>query len=148
MTLPGVMMSSAAQRLIHLYAIRPGKTAVVVTGNDDGYANALDLADAGVEVAAIVDLRDKPDPALWLGPPKNAALPSRLATQFTLPKSAAIIWLGWKFAKYSVREYVTLRLRRFAVTQSVWRLATRPPISSPVRPGGSLATATNRPCLP
>ena len=58
--LPGIMMSSAAQRLIHLYAIRPGKTAVVVTGNDDGYANALDLADAGVEVAAIVDLRDKP----------------------------------------------------------------------------------------
>ena len=57
---PGVMMSSAAQRLIHLYGIRPGKTAVIVTGNDDGYANALDLADAGVEVAAIVDLRDKP----------------------------------------------------------------------------------------
>jgi sarcosine oxidase subunit alpha len=58
--LPGVMMSSAAQRLMHLYAVRPGNRAVIVTGNDDGYANALDLADAGVEVAAIVDLRDKP----------------------------------------------------------------------------------------
>jgi sarcosine oxidase subunit alpha len=58
--LPGVLMSSAAQRLIHLYGIRPGKAAVIVTGNNDGYANALDLADAGVEVKAIVDLRPEP----------------------------------------------------------------------------------------
>jgi len=58
--LPGVMMSSAAQRLMHLYAVRPGKAAVIVTGNNDGYANALDLMDAGVEVKAIVDLRDQP----------------------------------------------------------------------------------------
>ena len=58
--LPGIMMSSAAQRLIYLYAVRPGKTAVVVTGNNDGYANALDLLDAGVMVSAIVDLRDRP----------------------------------------------------------------------------------------
>ena len=58
--LPGVMMSSAAQRLIHLYGIRPGRAAVIVTGNNDGYANALDLVDAGVEVKAIIDLRDTP----------------------------------------------------------------------------------------
>lgn len=58
--LPGVLMSSAAQRLIHLYGIRPGRAAVIVTGNNDGYANALDLADAGVEVKAIVDLRSEP----------------------------------------------------------------------------------------
>ena len=57
---PGVMMSSAAQRLMHLYGVAPGKTAVVVTGNDDGYANALDLMDAGVNVAAIIDLRETP----------------------------------------------------------------------------------------
>ena len=58
--LPGVMMSSAAQRLIHLYAVRPGQAAVIVTGNNDGYANALDLLDAGVEVKVIVDLREAP----------------------------------------------------------------------------------------
>ena len=59
--LPGVIMSSAAQRLMHLYAVRPGNSAVVVTGNNDGYATALDLLDAGVEVKAIVDLRQQPE---------------------------------------------------------------------------------------
>ncbi len=58
--LPGVMMSSAAQRLIHLYAVCPGQAAVIVTGNNDGYANALDLLDAGVDVKAIIDLREEP----------------------------------------------------------------------------------------
>ena len=59
--LPGVIMSSAAQRLMHLYGVRPGKTAVVVTGNNEGYATALDLLDAGVQVKAIIDLRQQPD---------------------------------------------------------------------------------------
>ena len=58
--LPGVMMGSAAQRLIRLYAVRPGKRAVVLTGNNDGYAVALDLLDAGVKVDAIVELRGQP----------------------------------------------------------------------------------------
>jgi len=55
--LPGVMLGSAAQRLIRLYAVRPGRTAVVLTANEHGYGVALDLADAGVTVAAVVDLR-------------------------------------------------------------------------------------------
>ncbi|MDH3512871.1 MAG: 2Fe-2S iron-sulfur cluster-binding protein, partial [Gammaproteobacteria bacterium] len=38
--LPGVMMSSAAQRLLHLYGVRPGKTAVILAGNNDAYAVA------------------------------------------------------------------------------------------------------------
>ena len=59
--LPGVIMSSAAQRLMHLYGVRPGKAAVVVTGNNDGYGAALDLLDAGVEVKAIIDLRKRPE---------------------------------------------------------------------------------------
>ena len=58
--LPGVMMGSAAQRLIRLYAVRPGKRAVVLTGNNDGYAVVLDLLDAGVDVAAVVELRKNP----------------------------------------------------------------------------------------
>lgn len=57
--LPGVMLTSAAQRLIHLYAVKPGTRAVLLTGNDDGYLAALDLLDAGVEVAALVDLRER-----------------------------------------------------------------------------------------
>jgi sarcosine oxidase subunit alpha len=55
--LPGVMMGSAAQRLLHLYAVRPGRKAVILAANDDAYGAALDLLDAGIEVAAIADLR-------------------------------------------------------------------------------------------
>ncbi|KPW59548.1 Sarcosine oxidase, alpha subunit family protein [Pseudomonas caricapapayae] len=58
--LPGVMLTSAAQRLIRLYAVKPGKRAVVLTGNDDGYLAALDLHDQGVEVAAVADMRTHP----------------------------------------------------------------------------------------
>lgn len=65
--LPGVMLTSAAQRLMKLYAVKPGKRAVVLTGNDDGYLAALDLHDQGVEVAALVDMRNNPaDRALLL----------------------------------------------------------------------------------
>jgi sarcosine oxidase subunit alpha len=56
---PGVMMGSAAQRLIKMYGVRPGKRAVVLAGNDDAYGVVLDLLDAGVEIAAVVELRDQ-----------------------------------------------------------------------------------------
>jgi sarcosine oxidase subunit alpha len=59
--LPGVMMSSAAQRLVHLYAVCPGSQAVIITGNNDGYGTALDLDDAGVKINAIIDLREDPN---------------------------------------------------------------------------------------
>jgi glycine cleavage system aminomethyltransferase T/NADPH-dependent 2,4-dienoyl-CoA reductase/sulfur reductase-like enzyme len=57
--LPGIMFADAAQRLMRLYGVRPGRRAVVATANRFGYDVALDLLDAGVAVAAIVDLRDK-----------------------------------------------------------------------------------------
>jgi sarcosine oxidase subunit alpha len=59
--LPGVMMSSAAQRLLHLYGVKPGSKAVILTGNNEGYGTALDLQDAGVTIQAIIDLRKNPD---------------------------------------------------------------------------------------
>ncbi len=59
--LPGILLGSAAQRLIHLYGVRPGKRAVILTASDDGYATALDLLDHGVEITAIADLRKAPD---------------------------------------------------------------------------------------
>jgi sarcosine oxidase subunit alpha len=55
--LPGAMMGSAAQRLVKHYGVRPGRRAVVLTANADGYGVALDLHEAGVEVQAVVDLR-------------------------------------------------------------------------------------------
>ena len=55
--LPGVMLATGAQRLISLYGVRPGSIAVVATSDDQGYYAAKDLLDAGVRVAAVVDLR-------------------------------------------------------------------------------------------
>ena len=55
--LPGVMLSTALQRLIHLYGIRPGSTAMVATTNDQGYHAAVDLLGAGIRVAAVIDSR-------------------------------------------------------------------------------------------
>lgn len=59
--LPGVMLGSAAQRLIACYAIKPFQRAVVLAGNDQAYRVAQDLLDAGVELAAVVDLRSHAD---------------------------------------------------------------------------------------
>lgn len=56
--LPGVMLGSAAQRLVHLYSVKPCDRSVVLAANDDGYRVALDLHRAGVEVAAIIDPRE------------------------------------------------------------------------------------------
>jgi len=60
--LPGIMQGSAAQRLIRLYGVKPGQRAVVLAGNAHGYQVALDLADAGVQVTAIIDPRSAPRP--------------------------------------------------------------------------------------
>ena len=59
--LSGVMLASAAQRLIYRYAVQPMRRALVLTANDEGYVAALDLARAGVGLAAVVDLRERPD---------------------------------------------------------------------------------------
>ena len=53
--LPGIMLASAARRLLTLYGVRPGRQAVVATETPDGYETALELLDAGVNVAAVVD---------------------------------------------------------------------------------------------
>ncbi|HEY7400692.1 MAG TPA: 2Fe-2S iron-sulfur cluster-binding protein [Actinomycetota bacterium] len=57
--LPGVMLSSAAERLVHRYRVRPGRRAVVLTSNDAGYETARTLREAGAEVV-LVDLRPEP----------------------------------------------------------------------------------------
>ena len=53
--LPGVMLASAAQRLIHLYAVKPFDRAIVLAANRDGYRAALDLHHAGVVVDHFVN---------------------------------------------------------------------------------------------
>ncbi len=55
--LPGVMLGSAAQRLVHRYAVKPFEKGIIVTANDHGYRTALDLVSVGVEVVAVIDMR-------------------------------------------------------------------------------------------
>ncbi|KIC13323.1 aminomethyltransferase, partial [Leisingera sp. ANG-Vp] len=54
---PGVMLGSAAQRLMRHYAVKPGNRAAVMAANPDGYRVALDLLEAGVDVALLADPR-------------------------------------------------------------------------------------------
>ncbi len=55
--LPGVMLTTGLQRLIHLYGVRPGSTAIVGTTGDQGYQAALDMFHAGLRVAVVADAR-------------------------------------------------------------------------------------------
>jgi sarcosine oxidase subunit alpha len=59
--LPGVMMTGGARRLLALWSLQPGTTAVVATTGDRGLDAALALHAAGVRIAAVADLR--PDAA-------------------------------------------------------------------------------------
>ena len=56
---PGVITSGAARRLINLWGVKPGERAVVFSANADGDAAAADLDRAGVEIAEVVDARDR-----------------------------------------------------------------------------------------
>ncbi len=54
---PGVMLSTAARRLVTMYAVKPGRRAVVLTANPSGDAAVDDLRRAGVEVVHVADAR-------------------------------------------------------------------------------------------
>ncbi|WP_299058382.1 2Fe-2S iron-sulfur cluster-binding protein [uncultured Nocardioides sp.] len=55
---PGVMLARAAASYVERYGVRPGSRAVVWTAHDGGHAAAATLAAAGVEVVAVLDVRD------------------------------------------------------------------------------------------
>ena len=57
--LSGVMLSTGVRRLINLYGVKPGNTALVVTTNDDAYYAALDMLDAGMRIVAVADTRSE-----------------------------------------------------------------------------------------
>ena len=58
--LPGVMLGSAAQRMIYRYGVKPFNNGIVVTANSHGYRVALDLLNVGCNVTALVDMRAEP----------------------------------------------------------------------------------------
>jgi len=54
---PGIMLAGSARTYLHRYGVLVGERAVVFTTNDSAYGAAVELSDAGVEVAAVVDAR-------------------------------------------------------------------------------------------
>ncbi|MEO5897516.1 MAG: 2Fe-2S iron-sulfur cluster-binding protein [Vicinamibacterales bacterium] len=54
---PGIMLASAASTYVNRFAVRPGTRAVVFTTNDSAIVAARELADAGLEITAVVDTR-------------------------------------------------------------------------------------------
>lgn len=73
--LPGVMLASAAQRLLYRYAVKPMDKAVVLTANADGYRAALDLMAHGVAIAAVADLRAEGEPSALTMRVKQVGIP-------------------------------------------------------------------------
>ena len=58
---PGVMLAEAARVYLNRFGAFVGRRAVVATAHDSAYRVALDLKQAGLEVARIVDLREDAD---------------------------------------------------------------------------------------
>jgi len=57
---PGIMLAGAAQTYVNRYGAKPGNRAVVFVNNDGAYRAALDLAEAGIRIEAVVDMRANP----------------------------------------------------------------------------------------
>jgi sarcosine oxidase, subunit alpha len=55
--IPGVLLGSAAQRLLHRHAIAPGRQVAILTANREGYELARELRAQSVNVVAVLDLR-------------------------------------------------------------------------------------------
>ncbi|HVY18703.1 MAG TPA: sarcosine oxidase subunit alpha family protein [Bauldia sp.] len=71
---PGIMLADAARTYLQRYGVKPGTRAVVMAADDTAYMAALDLHQAGVNIAAICDLRPQPNSA-----EVAAALDARIA---------------------------------------------------------------------
>lgn len=74
--LPGVMLGGGVQRLVNLYGVLPGRKAVIVTANDDGWQAAQALQNAGATIVAIADERE--------GTLPNSILGSQLLAGYTI----------------------------------------------------------------
>jgi sarcosine oxidase, subunit alpha len=112
--LPGVMLSGGALRLAALYAVRPGTRAVVAAVCDRGLEAAAALAEAGVEIAAVADMREKDSSAPDTGG-RRAAGASK-ATSAALEQRSIGVMHGTRVVAAHGRrqvERVTLASDRF-----------------------------------
>lgn len=56
---PGVMLAGSARSYLNRYGVKVGDSPAVVTSHDSAWLAAFDLAEVGVKVAAIIDVRAK-----------------------------------------------------------------------------------------
>ncbi len=61
--LPGVMLASAALKLLSRHGVAPGRQVVILAANLEAYVACLELHARGVKIAAIVELRAAPESA-------------------------------------------------------------------------------------
>ncbi len=61
---PGIMLAGAIRTYLNRFGVLPGKRAIIVTTSDDGWRTAFDLAYAGSEPVAVVDVRGSVERAL------------------------------------------------------------------------------------
>lgn len=61
---PGIMMASASQTYLNRYGVAVGRNVAVYTSSDSAYQAAFDLKNAGIEVPAIIDMRETIEQAL------------------------------------------------------------------------------------
>ena len=61
---PGVMLAGAVRAYVNRFGAAPGRKAVIFADNDDAFRTATDLADAGIDVKAVVDARREPSEAV------------------------------------------------------------------------------------
>ncbi|OZM79510.1 2Fe-2S iron-sulfur cluster-binding protein [Pseudonocardia sp. MH-G8] len=73
---PGIMLAGAARTFLHRYGVLAGRDAVVFTTDDAAYAAAVELADAGVRVHAVVDAR-RDVPVQWRAECERRGIPVR-----------------------------------------------------------------------
>lgn len=57
---PGILLAGAARSYLNRFAVAPGRRVAILTNNDSAYPLAQDLADAGVSIAALIDVREQP----------------------------------------------------------------------------------------
>ncbi len=61
---PGVMLAGAVRTYVNRFGVAPGTRAVVFADNVHAFRTVADLADAGVEVAALIDARKISSPSV------------------------------------------------------------------------------------
>ena len=68
---PGVMLAAPVQTYVNRFAVAPAKRMAFFANNDAAWTTAFDAAEAGAEVAAIIDTRDAVSPVLSEGARKR-----------------------------------------------------------------------------